>query len=212
MISSSNYSGARAILFVKAGIASGFFTCVAYPVLSFAPLPRLPMTVLVALLGPALGIASVGLREALRVHRYSVASYLACIFNTLAGALLTAMLLVQLAVRQYAQGEDLPTRLVGVWLGLDVAWDVYIGLGTLLFAAAMVRHPRFGIAFAVPGLSVAALLLAMNLYTFPVPPAESGLFDVGPLVGLWYLAVTIQLWRLLPWIAQQCGSKNAESI
>ncbi len=171
--SSMNDSSTGAIMFIKAGIAAGLFTCIAYPVLNFASLPRLPGTFLAAFLGPALGVASVGLREALHLHRYSAVSYLACFLNFLAGALLTAMLLVQLAVRQYAPGEDMLTRLVGVWLGLDVAWNVYIGLGTLLFAVALLRHPRFGLPFAVTGLVVAAVLLALNPYTFPAPPAES---------------------------------------
>lgn len=194
-------NGAPALRLIRVGIATGLFTCVAYPLVGFAPLPNRLAIVLVALLGPALGVASLGLREALTLHRPSVAARIAALLNLLAGALLTAMLLVQLAVRQYARGEDFPTKLVGVWLGLDVAWDVYVGLGTLLFSVAMIGHPRFGRAFALPGLVIAVGLLVLNLATFPVPPAESGLFDVGPLVGLWYLAVTVRMWRSLAWAA-----------
>ena len=32
--------------------------------------------------------------------------------------------------------------MTAIWLGLDVAWDAYIGLGTLFLALAMLRHPR----------------------------------------------------------------------
>lgn len=194
--------------FIRAGIASGLFTCIAYPLVGFAPLPLPVALVLVALLGPSLGAASLGLREALALHRRTVAGSVAALLNLVAGALLTAMLFVQLAVRQYAPGEDFPTKLVGVWLGLDVAWDVYIGLGTLLFSVAMLGHPRFGRVFAVPGLVIAVALLALNLATFPVPPGESGLVDVGPLVGLWYLAVTVRMWRSLAWAAAAASRRG----
>jgi hypothetical protein len=63
----------------------------------------------------------------------------------------------------------------------------------------MLRHPRFVAAFGVPGILIAAVLLALNLGTFPTPPADAGLFDAGPLVGLWYLAVSVQAWRSLGW-------------
>jgi len=194
-----------AVRFIRLGIVAGFVTCIGYPVVSFAPLPHRLAIVLVALLGPALGVASLGLREALRLHERSVAATLGGAFNLLAGALFTAMLLVQLAVRGYALSEALPSRLVGVWLGLDVAWDVYVGIGTIFFSIAMLRHPRFGPWYAAPGLLIAAALLALNLGTFPLPPGEAGLVDVGPLVGLWYLVVTVRMWRSLGWAARQAG-------
>lgn len=57
--------------------------------------------------------------------------------------------------------------------------------------------------FAVPGLSLGLLVIVLNLLPFPIPPAEAGSFDIGPFVGLWYLAATIQAWRSLPWVRQQ---------
>jgi hypothetical protein len=109
------------------------------------------------------------------------------------------MLLVQLAVRARVSGGEVPPELIAVWLGLDVAWDVYVGLGTGLFALAMLHHPRFGATFGIAGVLIAAVLLALNLGTFPTPPADAGLFDAGPLVGLWYVAVSVQAWRSLGW-------------
>ncbi len=88
---------------------------------------------------------------------------------------------------------------MAVWLGLDVAWDVYIGLGTLCFAVASCSHPRIGRIVGVAGVLIAVGLLALNFYTFPEPPAEVGLVDLGPLVGLWYLLVTILVFRSLAW-------------
>ncbi len=86
-----------------------------------------------------------------------------------------------------------------VWLGLDVAWDVYIGLGTVLFGVSMLRHPRFGRPFGISGIILGLGLLVLNLYTFPAPPANAGLMDLGPFIGFWYLAVSVQTWRSLGW-------------
>ena len=81
--------------------------------------------------------------------------------------------------------------------GLDVGWDLYVAAGTFLFALAMRRAPGFGPVFAWSGMALAAGLLALNVATFPVPPGDAGLVDLGPAVALWYVAVSIQLARLL---------------
>jgi hypothetical protein len=86
-----------------------------------------------------------------------------------------------------------------VQLGLDVAWDIFICAGTVLLALAMWAHPRFGKAFTVTGVVIGGLTLGLNLYTFPVPPAAAELVDLGPVVGLWFFIVTIQLTRSLRW-------------
>jgi len=190
------------IRWIKVGILGGLSASILYPVLLFAPLP-LPITAAVgSLLGPAIGIGSLGLYHLVRLHADSVAGALGAVHNVVAGALFTAMALVQLAVRSRAPvaGGDL----VGVWLGLDVAWDVYIGLGTLAFGWSMRHHPRFGWPFSASGLLLGLLVIVLNLIPFPVPPAEASSFDIGPFVGLWYLAATIQAWRSLPWALQRC--------
>ena len=91
----------------------------------------------------------------------------------------------------------LRTSLVGVQLGLDVTWDIFIALGTLLFAISMFRDPRFGWIVGVAGVLIAIALFVLNLWTFPTPPAARNLVDIGPLVGIWYLAVTIMMLRWL---------------
>ncbi|HYN10860.1 MAG TPA: hypothetical protein VES67_25990 [Vicinamibacterales bacterium] len=83
--------------------------------------------------------------------------------------------------------------------GSQLTWDAYVGLGTLLFPLSMLRHPRFGRVFAGSGIAIALLLLALNMYTFPEPLDRSGFFDVGPAIGMWYLAVSIQGWRSIAW-------------
>jgi hypothetical protein len=190
------------IRWIKAGILGGLCASIFYPVLLFAPLP-LPITAAVgAFLGPAIGVGSLGLYHVLKLHAPTVTGALGAVNNVIAGAVFAAMALVQLAVR--ARAPEAAGDLVGVWLGLDVAWDIYIGLGTLAFGWSMRHHPRFGWPFAAPGLVVGLLVIVLNLIPFPVPPAEAGSFDVGPFVGLWYLAATVQAWRSLPWAHQRC--------
>jgi len=192
--------------FVQVGIISGLFTCAAYPLLLFAPLPKRAIFTLAAFFGPALAAASFGFQRLLDLDSVRVWSRLGAVLNALAGALFSAMVLVQLAVGASAAGDKVSRQVVAVWLGLDVAWDAYLGLGTICFSVAMLRHPRFGRAFAVPGLTIAVALLALNLYSFPTPPANAGLVDVGPLVGLWYLAVTLQMWRSLAWARERASA------
>ena len=145
---------------------------------------------------PALAIGCAGLWRLIRLHHGSVAAGAAAGLNALGGALFTAMVVVQMAIG--VANRDRPKRaLQAIWLGLDVAWDPYIGLGTVLFGFSMLRHPQFGRVFAASGVAVGFALLLFNLYTFPTPPANAGLVDLGPVIGLWYLAVTVQMWRSL---------------
>ncbi|MGA2196388.1 MAG: hypothetical protein ABSH40_14065 [Bryobacteraceae bacterium] len=192
-------AGTTSLIAVQTGIVAGLFTCLAYPVLVFVPLPKLATTTLAACFGPALGVASFGLRKLLDLKAPLLSSALAWLLNALAGALFSAMALVQMAVHYSAGGEKVSGQVRAIWLGLDVAWDAYIGLGTICFALAMLRHPCFGRVFALSGLAIAVALLVLNFYTFPTPPASAGLVDLGPAVGLWYLIVTVQMWRSLRW-------------
>ncbi len=107
-------SAREAIRWINAGIGAGLLTCVAYPLVSMAPLPRTLLVVLAATLGPSLALASLGLREALRLHDESMLCDLGALFNILAGVLFEAMLLVQLAVRLRSPGDAIPEQLVGV--------------------------------------------------------------------------------------------------
>jgi hypothetical protein len=169
-------------------LLAGLAACLAYPLGVFAPLPDFVRTLLVAWFGPLLGLGSYGLFRALSLSRKrSVCGALGAAANAIAGALFTSMILVQLAAGHRGEGKFAQAT----WLGLDVAWDMYIGIGTALFAVAACRHEWFGKVLGIAGLIIAVLLLALNLWTFPVPPANAGLFDAGPLVGAWYFAVTI---------------------
>ena len=193
---------------IRLGIAAGFFACMAYPLAAFAHLSKLPETALVAFFGPALAVACYGLRQLLNMEKQHLAAALGLLLNALAGALYTAMGLLQLAVVFSAGEEKVSSHLVAIWLGLDVAWDAYVGMGTICFAFAMWRHPRFGRVFAILGIAVGAGLPMLHMVTFPTPPQNAGLVDLGPALGLWYLCVTIQMWRSVGWAKGQVLSQQ----
>ncbi len=184
---------------VRMGIAGGFIACLAYPLASFVPLPMRATAAIAACFGPALVVACFGLKALLDAGNQTSASTLGFLLNALAGALFSAMALVQIAVGALVKDRTIFVAMNGIWLGLDKAFDIYIGLGTIFFAFAMLRHPRFGRVFAIFGLAIGAGLVVLNFYTFPAPPANAGFIDPGPAIGLWYLAVIIQMSRSLTW-------------
>jgi hypothetical protein len=72
----------------------------------------------------------------------------------------------------------------------------------------MLRHPCYRLPFALSGFLFGSLVLILNLLTFPTPPAEAGSIDVGPFVGLWYLASTVQAWRSLGWAREKLAATD----
>jgi hypothetical protein len=65
----------------------------------------------------------------------------------------------------------------------------------------MWNHPRFGRPLAVSGCVIAVALAIANLAVFPEPPGQAGSIDLGPLIGLWYLIVTVRLAMSRGWAA-----------
>ena len=78
-----------------------------------------------------------------------------------------------------------------VQAGLDVAFDIFITISWILFGWNIAKSPSFNKFLGWAGCLIALALLVLNLSTFPNGPAESGLFDLGPFLGLWTLIVFI---------------------
>lgn len=190
---------------IKIGIASGLLACLVYPVLILASLPRIPQVILGASFGPALVVASVALRHVLESRRRTASLELAAISNTLAGAMVTAEIMVQLAINystapaaEAELADLLRSRVWDIVLGLDVTFDVFIGLATLLFALNMMGDARFGKVVGWAGVLVSIVMLfGANFYYFPDPPYVHGFPHVGLFTGLWYLLVVLMLVRSL---------------
>ena len=198
-------------VWAEVGSVAGVLAVVAYGIGSAVPLSAPLEAVVVSVFGPGIGLASAGLYEVLRLHRATVSLKIALGANLAASIAITLMLFAQVGFRRWLElkfptgigatsGSPAYEAANGLQLGLDVAWDVFLAIGTFLFALNMWTHPRFGRAFAIVGGSLTALLLVLNLGVFPEPPESAGLFDPGPLVGLWYLAVAIRIGLSLKWV------------
>ncbi len=174
---------------------SGIAGVVSYALLIAVDTPPAVSVLLATAFGFGFSLASISLHLGVTGGASPRLSLLAAVANTAAAVELIAMALVQIAVRAV---EPHPGRaMIAIWLGLDVAWDVFGGAGTVLFGFALLRHPRVGRVLGVLGILLGAVLLALNIGTFPAPPAEAGWIDVGPFVALWYV---ILLGRVL-WLA-----------
>lgn len=198
---------------IKLGAIIGILACIIYPLMIAVEMPQQLNVVCAAAFGPLLSLASVGIYHLLKLHEKTVSAQIAAAANIIAGSIVNMMLIVQLAVsismREYVdKAADAVTKstLDLIWkaidkvqLGLDVSWDIFISVGTLLFALNMLKHPRFGKILGGLGALIAVFLLSFNLYTFPIPPANANLIDFGPFAGLWYLVISIQMLRSLTW-------------
>jgi hypothetical protein len=194
------------ITWIKLGIISGLLSSIIYPSLIFIPLPDFLQVIFIMAWGPLLGLSAVGLYYFITLHKKTVSSQIAVISQIVAGIMVTLMLLIQSSL-MYSRPETIDTASKWIWnsinhvqLGIDVAFDVFIFLSTFLFALSMFNHPKFGKIFSLSGIILAVLLIVLNIMTFPTPPGEAESFDVGPLVGLWGLAVTINILTRYKWI------------
>lgn len=202
---------------IKIGIYAGLAVSIVYPLMVFAPLPEKMTITLASLFGPLLMTSSLGLYFFLRAHRKSVTGQLAVLSNIVASATASMMLIVQLSVNLSMEGlmesageEISEATQKWIWkvvdkiqLGMDVSWDIFIAIGTILFGVTMMKHPRFGKFFGLLGFFIGAFLLVFNLATFPTPPGDAGLIDLGPAAGLWYFVTAILMLRSLKWFDRQ---------
>lgn len=178
-------------VWARGGAVVGIIALLSYLGLNFVNVPG-PLAVLLSF-GFAFGltVASIGIHLGVTQSVAPRLSLLAAVGNTAGATTLLGMLLVQIAVKA---AEPHPgVALTGIWLGLDVAWDVLAGTGTILFGLALWHHRAFRPVTAGLGVVVGVLITGLNVATFPTPPAEAHLFDAGPLVGLWYLWLMIRI-------------------
>jgi hypothetical protein len=202
----------RAEVRLRLGVVCGALAVVAYALTQAVTLPLLPTLLLVCSFGPLLAIGSAGLWELLGLHRRTATLDIGLVANLAAGVTVTLML-AQLGLKAWfdaglgGSAQQVSPAVAaaafqagnGLQLGLDVAWDVFLAIGTAMLAWNMGQHPRFGRAYAATGLLLAVALLGLNLAAFPDNPGRAGWIDVGPLVGGWYLWVTLRMATSLRW-------------
>jgi hypothetical protein len=166
--------------------------------------------VLVFAIGPAAVVGVWMIRDRLERAEKGPAARMGAIFLTIAFSMFTLMIVVQQTVRlRYLQmaanapEQALKSSLKQVYgvvdlvqQGIDVSFDIFYCVGLILLAAAMYRRPEFGKFLGVFGMAAGGALLIFNLWTFPYIPADSGLLDLGPLTGLWWVLVIVQIIRV----------------
>jgi len=202
---------------VKYGAVCGLISAGTYMFLNVLinipglPIPRIAVRILFFSVG-VFGVISVGgLYHLIRKHKECVMLQMALILSIVAFTLFTLMAVVQEtsgAFRQEAtiQGAE-EVNVDAIWravdsvqLGIDITFDIFYAVTFILYALLMYNHPRFGIAFSISGITLFSGLLILNMTTFPHPPGEAGLFDMGPFTGLWALAVIVQSLRSVNWM------------
>jgi hypothetical protein len=192
------------------GTIAGILADLAYAS-AVAPVP-FPETIKMYLgmaFGPLLALAFIGLYHFFKLHRKTVTLQAATIFGVIAGTLVNLMIVVQSAIHLTIPAgarERLGLAYDGlnmVQLGMDVSWDIYFSLATILLGFAMFSHPRFGKIWGMTTLLIGGGLLALNLAAFPYPPAEAGSIDFGPVSGVLYLFVAFRVLASLKWAEAQ---------
>jgi len=189
------------------GIASvlAYFSAALLP--AIAPVPDSVVLVLAFAFGPLLSISFLGLYRYMSTHSNGPTLQVGALFGIIAGVLVTTMLVIQVGNNMVleqglaeADTDAAKELLRTAWRAVnrvqylvDVVWDIFICVASILVGIAMLSHPSFGKIWGGLGILAAGLLLIFNLYTFPFVPTESGLVDLGPVLALWVLAVYIRL-------------------
>lgn len=131
------------------------------------------------------------------------ANRLSLIFAVVAFTTVLGMIVVQLAVgaalpeistaldEQTARALRRGLRMID--MGLDVAWDMLIGTALIFSGLAIRRRSGLGPGWGIPSAALGVALIVLNSLTFPWPPADRGLFDVGPIVGAFVLILAARL-------------------
>lgn len=188
------------------GGISGIVGTLCYVIAITVPLGQTG-TYIFAMAWPILSIVFVfSLFRFIGLHGQSTSNQLAFIFACLAFALVAVMMSSQLAVKagiqEYIESSSTSQqellqlmrrsiRLVD--MGIDVAWDLFIGTALVFLSIALKGHPDFGLWWAFPAILLGILLMVLNVITFPWPPNTRNLFDIGPAVGAYIIALGTRL-------------------
>ena len=190
----------------KVGAISGIFSVIIY--FSAAVLPFVPDSIgrLMGFTFPLLWIiAFMGLYHFLKRQNHTPSLEIAYLFGIIGAAIAFSFIVVQQANFMWhdeamaaANSEETKALYEASFRGanrvqaaLDVAFDMFITISWFLFGLNIAKSPSFNKILGLIGSLIAFALLTLNLYTFPNPPADSGLFDLGPFLGLWTLVVYI---------------------
>jgi len=165
------------------------------------------LSFLLAMAWPILSIIfAFSVYKYISIQKQSISNQLAFIFTVIAFVLVSIMISVQIIVRAgmeesiiSATGSKKDTLLLvssslrWIDLGVDLAWDMFLGLALFLLSMAIKEHQEFGIWWSIPLVLLALVLVVTNLITFPDPPNTKGIFDVGPIIGIFIIVFAVRV-------------------
>jgi hypothetical protein len=199
MLHNPNISNPVADDWIRYGAWCGLIFSIVFMSTALLPLPDRLETVLALVMPLFLLVGHVGLYHFLARRQQAFTTQLAAILGICAPVLVSAMLCVQLSLISYMErfytplDEAMKASQINIWravdsvqLGLDVAWDMFILPTIILFSLSLMTHPAFGRVFGGIGLFLGVCGLLLNIWTFPTPPINVGLPDVGPFAVTWY--------------------------
>jgi hypothetical protein len=204
------------IRWVKFGVVAGIAADLCYGLAIGLPMPPTLSNIVFWSFGPLLIAGTPGTFHFIKQHRNTISLQVGCLFLMLAGLTVTMMAVVQRSVFETfgaikPDQTDAPAYAAwkmglesgnAVQLGLDIVWDIFILVATILIAVSMYSHPRLGKIMSVLGVGIGLTGLFLNIQSFPTPPGEAGSFDIGPLVGIWFLVVTILIIKNFGWLRE----------
>jgi hypothetical protein len=199
---------------VKIGLLAGGAAVVTYLAKTFIPLPDFLNTAFFLARGPLVVIAFLGFYPFLVKPVPSATALLGTAFGVIAGATTMLFGVIQLTNLHYIRGfigtagspgdaETWRHILEGVFTvqnGVSYVADFFLDCGVFLWAIAMWNHPKLGKWWTLLSVVLVGPHFIMKVITFPVPPAEAGLFDAGPLVSVWFALLLIQVARNFRWM------------
>lgn len=189
----------------KIGAIAGIISIIFYISAVALPLPS-PIPRLLAFTFPLLWILSyMAFYHFLKKDRHTPTLEIAYIFGIIGAALACSLLVVQQAnlmwhreAMEVAQTDEAKALLKAAYqganrvqAGLDVAFDIFITIATILFGINLAKSPKLPAFLGIVMSLIATVLIVFNMVTFPDGPAEAGLIDAGPFLGLWMLIVYI---------------------
>jgi hypothetical protein len=208
MQQNSNVNNPVADDWIRYGAWCGLIFSVVFMSMALVPMPDRLSTVLALVMPLFLLVGHVGLYHFLTRQRPAFTTQLAVILGICAPVLVSAMLTVQMSLVSYMEryyhplDEAMKASQINIWravdsvqLGLDVAWDMIILPTIILFSLGLMKHPAFGKIFGGIGLFLGVGGLFLNIWTFPTPPINVGLPDVGPFAVTWYGVLFILMIR-----------------
>jgi len=127
----------------------------------------------------------------------------AVVFFIIAFSIANIMIVVQQAGRYYYsqiadQVENVkPIYLLfnSIQLGMDVSFDIFYSIGIFLFSLSFLARKGLALGLGLFGIVISTGLLAFNIFTFPSPPKDAGLVDLGPYTIVWWLLLVLILRR-----------------